>query len=103
MNPEIIGYAAATLSVCAFTPQVWKVIKTRKTDDMSTWMWMLETAGFGMWIAYGIAIGAWPIIVPNILCGMFAAFILVMNVVSHRTKHKIADALDPEVSGARAR
>ncbi len=95
MNPEIIGYAAATLSVSAFVPQVWKVIKTRETEGMSTPMWMLETTGFIMWVAYGISIGAWPIIVPNALCGLFSAFILVMNVVSHRTKHKIADTLDP--------
>jgi len=97
VNPEIIGYVAATLSVAAFTPQVWKVIKTRETKDMSTPMWILETAGFAMWIAYGVTLGAWPIIIPNILCGLFAAFILVMNVVSNRTKHEIADKLDPAV------
>jgi MtN3 and saliva related transmembrane protein len=100
MNPEIIGYAAATLSVAAFTPQVWKVIKTRETKDMSTPMWILETAGFCVWVAYGLAISAWPIIIPNALCGLFAAFILVMNLVSPRTKDKIADALDPSISSS---
>lgn len=95
MNPEIIGYVAAALSVGAFTPQVWKVIKTRDTKGMSTPMWILETCAFAMWIVYGIAISALPIIIPNVLCGLFAAFILVMNVVGHRTKENIADALDP--------
>lgn len=95
MSPEVIGYAAAAISVAAFTPQVWKLIKTRKNEDMSTPMWILETVGFSLWIAYGIALGAWPIIVPNALCALLSAFILVMNVVSHRTKHEIADALDP--------
>lgn len=100
MNPELIGYVAATLSVAAFTPQVWKLVKTRKTEDMSTPMWILETTGFAVWVAYGIAIGAWPIIIPNALCFLFAAFILVMNVVSHRTKHRIADALDPRAASS---
>jgi MtN3 and saliva related transmembrane protein len=100
VNPEIIGYVAATLSVSAFTPQVWKVIKTRETKSMSTPMWILETCGFAMWIAYGIAIGALPIIIPNVLCALFAAFILVMTVVGHRTKEKIADALDPAVTSS---
>jgi MtN3 and saliva related transmembrane protein len=100
VSAAMIGYVAATLSVAAFMPQVWKVIKTRDTKGMSTPMWILETAGFAFWIAYGIAIGAWPIIIPNSLCGLFAAFILVMNVVSHRTKDKIANALDPAVTSS---
>lgn len=95
MSAAIIGYVAATLSVAAFVPQVWKLIKTRKTEDMSTPMWVLDTTAFAFWVAYGVATTAWPIIIPNALCGLFAAFILVMNLVSHRTKHKIADALDP--------
>ncbi|MEO7093526.1 MAG: SemiSWEET family transporter [Polyangiales bacterium] len=97
MNPQVIGYVAATLSVAAFTPQVWKVIKTRETEGMSTSMWVLDTTAFAVWVAYGIAVDAWPIIIPNALCGLFAAFILVMNLVSHRTKDKIADVLDPSV------
>jgi MtN3 and saliva related transmembrane protein len=91
----IVGYIAAALSVTAFAPQAWKVVKTRDTSSLATPMWILEVSAFAMWIAYGLLLGEWPIIIPNILCFLIAAFILVMKLVPHDTKHKIADAVDP--------
>jgi len=98
----IVGGVAATLSVTSFAPQVWKVIKTRKVDELATGMWLLNVSGFALWTVYGVLRGGWTIIVPNVLCGAFAAFILVMKLVSPPTRHTVADALDPSVKrGAR--
>jgi MtN3 and saliva related transmembrane protein len=91
----IVGYVAAAMSVAGFTPQAWKIIKTRDTSGLATPMWILEVSAFAMWIVYGVLLGEWPIIVPNVLCFVISSFILVMKVVSHPTKHKIADAIDP--------
>ncbi|CAN5686771.1 hypothetical protein BH11MYX3_BH11MYX3_34940 [soil metagenome] len=30
----VVGYVAAALSVTAFVPQAWKVIKTRETKEL---------------------------------------------------------------------
>lgn len=91
----IIGYIAAVLSVTAFAPQAWKIVKTRDTSGLATPMWILEVCAFALWIAYGVLLGEWPIIIPNALCFLIAAFILIMKLVSHPTKNKIADAVDP--------
>ncbi|HEY0195903.1 MAG TPA: SemiSWEET family transporter [Kofleriaceae bacterium] len=95
MNPELIGGVAALLSVVSFMPQAWKVIRTRKTDQLATPMWVLNFAGFILWTVYGVVLGKWAIIIPNAICTVLSGFILTMKLVSTPTKHAIADALDP--------
>ncbi|MEO7731257.1 MAG: SemiSWEET family transporter [Kofleriaceae bacterium] len=97
MMATILGVLAATASVVSFVPQAWKVVRTRKTDELATGMWILNVVGFSLWTAYGITRGVWAIIVPNAICLVFAAFILAMKLVSSSTKHAIADKLDPSV------
>lgn len=92
----ILGIAAATASVVSFVPQAWKVVRTRKTDELATGMWLLNVIGFALWTTYGVTRSQWPIIVPNTICFLLAGFILVMKLVSSSTKHAIADKLDPK-------
>ena len=99
----IIGIAAALLSVVSFLPQAWKIIRTRKTDELATGMWMLNVVGFGLWATYGILLGVWAIVVPNLVCLVLSGFILTMKLVSPRTRHAIADVLDPAVDASAAR
>lgn len=91
----IIGYIAAALSVTAFAPQAWRIVKTRDTSSLATPMWILEVCAFATWVAYGVLLGEWPIIIPNVLCFLIASFILIMKLVSHRTRDKIANVVDP--------
>jgi MtN3 and saliva related transmembrane protein len=90
-----IGAIAATLSVASFVPQAWKVIRTRKTDQLSAPMWVMSFTGFVLWTTYGVLQGAWALIVPNAICAVFAGFILIMKLLPPRSKHAVADALDP--------
>lgn len=92
MTP-IIGAIAAVLSVTSFVPQVWKLIRTRKTDDLAASMWILNFTGFVLWTTYGVLHGAWELIVPNAICAVLSGFILVMKLVATPTKHAIADTL----------
>jgi len=103
MISTIVGVLAATCSVVSFAPQAWKVIRTRKTEELATMMWVLNVIGFSLWTTYGIQRGIWAVIIPNSICLVFAAFILMMKLVGHRTRHEIADKLDPAVdSGAKS-
>jgi MtN3 and saliva related transmembrane protein len=95
VSASIVGYIAAALSVIGFTPQAWQIIKTRDTSSLSTPMWILEVCAFSGWVTYGVMLHEWPIIVPNVICFLIASFILMMKVVPHRTRDKIADAVDP--------
>ena len=64
---DLVGMIAGTLTTIAFVPQVWRVWKTRSTKDISLSMYLVFTAGVVFWLAYGLMLGAWPIIVANVV------------------------------------
>lgn len=92
----VIGVLAGICSTASFAPQAWKIIKSRRTHDISVGMYILTVSGFTLWTAYGVLKGAWPLIVSNGICWCFAAFILLMKLLPRREKEKVADLLDPD-------
>ena len=64
---DLVGMIAGTLTTLAFVPQVWRVWKTRSTRDISLSMYLVFTTGVVFWLAYGLLLGAWPIIVTNVI------------------------------------
>lgn len=84
MSAAVVGYLAAAVCVTAFLPQAWKIFQTRDTKDLSAAMWVLETIGFALWIWYGVKVSALPIIIPNAICAVLAAFILAMKLTESR-------------------
>jgi MtN3 and saliva related transmembrane protein len=64
-NTDLLGLAAGALTTIAFLPQVVKTWKTRSTHDISLGMFVLFSLGLVLWLVYGIAIGAVPIIIAN--------------------------------------
>jgi MtN3 and saliva related transmembrane protein len=93
----VVGSLAALCSMVSFTPQAWKIIKSRETKSLSAAMYSVTCVGFALWTAYGILLMQWPIIVTNSVCLMLAGFILTMKLLPRRAKNKVADALDPSV------
>ena len=77
---NIVGFIAATFTTFAFVPQVIKVWRTRSTVDISLSMYSLFTLGVALWLAYGILLDAWPIILANIVTLLLAGAVLVMKV-----------------------
>lgn len=76
---EWIGGAAATLTTCSFLPQVVRVWRTRHTKDISLLMYGLFTAGVALWLAYGVLLASWPIILANGITLLLAGTVLVLK------------------------
>ena len=83
MNLEWTGYVAATLTTLAFVPQALKTIRSRDTRGLSLGMYAVFTVGICFWLAYGIALGSWPMILSNVVTLGLSATILAMKL-----KHK---------------
>jgi MtN3 and saliva related transmembrane protein len=79
-----IGYAAATLTTASFVPQAWLTFRTRDVSGISLGMYASFTLGVALWLAYGIAIGEWPVIIANAITLALAASILAMKVLAMR-------------------
>ena len=91
----LIGGLAACASTISFTPQAWKIIKSRQTKDISAGMYVLTVSGFALWTVYGVLTSQWPLIVANTICLVLSAFILLMKLLPRAGKDRIADAIDP--------
>jgi len=75
-----IGGIAATLTTTSFIPQVWQVMRTRHTKDISLGMYAIFTSGVAMWLLYGLQIGSWPVILANSVTLLLAGTVLVMKI-----------------------
>ena len=76
---EIFGYCAAVLTTVSFVPQAWHTFKTRDVRGISLGMYSVFTAGVACWLVYGLLLGAWPIVIANIITLALAGGILVMK------------------------
>ena len=82
---EWTGYAAATLTTLSFVPQAWLMLRTRDVSGISTGMYSVFTLGTALWLAWGLQIGVWPVVVANAITLTLAASILAMKLwMSHR-------------------
>jgi MtN3 and saliva related transmembrane protein len=83
LSPDAInwlGYLAATLTTASFVPQAWLIFRTRNVSGISLAMYSAFTLGIALWLAYGVMLGAWPIIIANIITLVLATCILVMKI-----------------------
>ncbi|KRB29786.1 hypothetical protein ASD99_24310 [Mesorhizobium sp. Root695] len=92
----LIGYLATVCSMTSFTPQAWKIIKTRDTGGISAPMYGITVLGFALWLAFGMIKLEWPIIITNGVCLLLSAFIFTMTVLPRDEKDAVADVLDPD-------
>jgi len=77
---DLIGYTAAFCTTVAFVPQAWLTWKTRSARGVSLGMYGIFTLGVALWLIYGLLLGAWPIILANIITLALAIFILGMKI-----------------------
>jgi MtN3 and saliva related transmembrane protein len=79
-NIEFFGYLAATLTTIAFIPQAWKTIKTKRTKDISIYMYILLNVGIMCWLVYGVMIESKPIMWANSITLLFTLPVLVIKI-----------------------
>ncbi len=77
---EFIGYLAAILTTCSFVPQAWHTFRTRDVRGISLGMYLVFAVGVSLWLAYGVLLAAWPIVVANSITLTLALAILAMKV-----------------------
>ncbi len=85
---DLIGSLAACLTTVSFVPQAWLSFKTRDVSGVSLLMYSVFTAGVALWLAYGLLLGAWPVVIANVITLMLALMILGMKLVYGRRTGK---------------
>jgi len=72
-----VGLLAGVLTTSAFVPQVFQILKSRETENLSLTMYAMSAAGVSIWIYYGFQIHAPSIIIFNALNLVLISMILV--------------------------
>ncbi len=76
---DLLGFAGASCTTVSFIPQVLKIRRTRSAEDISAGMYLLFILGLALWLAYGVMIGSWPILIANTLTIGLAMAVLWMK------------------------
>ncbi len=76
----LLGFVAGALTTIAFVPQVVKTWRTRSTQDISLGMFVIFCAGVALWLAYGVALHAVPVIAANAVTLVLALTIVALKI-----------------------
>ena len=83
MLETVLGATAASWAILmAISPslQIRKILRHRSSREVSiTYFWVL-LVGFALWIAYGVVIDNWFLIVPNAVALMVTAATIIVAV-----------------------
>jgi MtN3 and saliva related transmembrane protein len=83
---DILGMTAGGLTTVSFLPQVIKTWKSKSAADISSGMFVLFSSGVFLWLLYGLAIGASPIIIANAVTLALALLILILKLHYQRRR-----------------
>lgn len=78
MNKElIIGIVASLFSAISLVPQLLKLIKEKKAENISISMLIMLFVGLSFWVYYGVLHKDWIIIISN----SFSVFINLLIMI----------------------
>lgn len=70
----LTGVAASSFTAASLIPQLTKVLKEKKAENVSLWMLLVLFVGLGLWVYYGTLKNDLIIIISN-------AFSFIINVL----------------------
>ena len=81
---QYVGIGAGIFTAFSLLPQLYKIVKEKKAEDISYLMLFILLTGIGGWIWYGVLKNDYPIIITN-------SFSFIINIIiiffSVRYKH----------------
>ena len=86
MLDKIIGIAAGICTAVSLLPQLIKIIKEKRSENLSFPFLFILFVGLGLWIWYGLLREDLPIILTNAVSAVFNASIIVLGIKYSKLK-----------------
>lgn len=83
---QFIGHSGALLTSLTFVPQLYKAWLSKSVGDLSTAMMIIVFLSNLVWIAYGVSLMLWPVILANSFVAI-VSFILIYFKFSFKKKY----------------
>ena len=90
-NIGIVGLAAGICTSVSLLPQLFKLIKHKKAEDISLFYLLILFIGLGLWIWYGVLRNDLPIIVTNGFSLAINGIVIVLGIrykKAYKENHK---------------
>lgn len=71
---QYVGIGAGIFTAFSLLPQLYKIVKEKKAEDISYLMLFILLTGIGGWIWYGVLKNDYPIIITN-------SFSFILNII----------------------
>ncbi len=85
-NVEVVGIAAGICTAITLLPQIVKIIKEKKTEDISLFYLLVLLCGLGLWTYYGVLKDDVPIIATNIFSMVLNLTMITLGLVYKKNK-----------------
>lgn len=79
---NITGTIAGVCTTASFLPQVISIIKTKNTESLSMYMFIIHITGVTLWIIYGVLITNYIIIIFNCIA-LLLCLIIIYYIISN--------------------
>jgi MtN3 and saliva related transmembrane protein len=76
----LIGLIAAICTTSSFLPQVIKILRSKRTKDVSLPMYAILTAGLLLWLIYGFILNDLPLILANSISLTLSLCVLLLKI-----------------------
>lgn len=81
---QYVGIGAGLFTAVSMVPQLFKIIKEKKAENISYFMLIILLMGIGGWVWYGVLKNDLPIIFTNVFSFVINCLIIFFSV---RYKH----------------
>jgi len=88
MHLEIIAFFAGLISSTAAIPQIVRMIRTKKTSGVSTFMFCMKNCSNSLWVLFGIYSMTYSIIFWNVISFTLCTTVIVMKYRILREKER---------------
>jgi MtN3 and saliva related transmembrane protein len=79
---ETVGVVAAVFTTSSFVPQAVRLLVRKDTAAISLTTYVVFAIGIALWLAYGVAIARWPIIIANVI-----TLVLVFAIIAAKLRY----------------
>ena len=100
MITDILGYLAGFLCVITMFPQIYRMIKTKKSDDISYGFLIIGSVSSVIWILYGIMKPDYVILTTDSIILVIQSFSFYITWKYKKKKLKIDDEIQEEIPTA---
>lgn len=76
----LIGLIAAICTTSSFLPQVIKILRSKRTKDVSLLMYAILTTGLFLWLVYGFILKDFPLILANSISLTLSLCVLLLKI-----------------------